>query len=167
MPFVYKSVNSWRTIHPQTTVVTTLGSRDHVRRRVLVLRAAPSCCCSRCCWRFASASKSGAPSSIGSIWRTRTDDDDATACQRAVLGAAAGVPAVRRCSRRRGQREFVPLDQLPPTDSLPAAPLLIAAYAFVWAVLMVYLWSIWRRLGKVETEMRTLAAAKRRRKRAR
>jgi CcmD family protein len=55
-----------------------------------------------------------------------------------------------------GQGEFVPIDQLPPADQLPAAPLLIAAYAFVWAVLMFYLWSIWRRLGKVELDMRSL-----------
>jgi CcmD family protein len=55
-----------------------------------------------------------------------------------------------------GQSEFVPVDQLPPADQLPAAPLLIAAYAFVWAAVMVYLWTIWRRLGKVEAEMRAL-----------
>ena len=52
--------------------------------------------------------------------------------------------------------EFVPINQLPPGDQLPAAPLLIAAYAFVWAVLMLYLWSIWRRLGRVEADMRAL-----------
>jgi len=39
---------------------------------------------------------------------------------------------------------------------LPAAPLLVAAYAFVWVALFVYLWSIWRRLGRVERDMRTL-----------
>ena len=55
-----------------------------------------------------------------------------------------------------GQGEFVPISQLPPGDRLPAAPLLIAAYAFVWVALLVYLWSIWRRLGKVEAEMQAL-----------
>ena len=40
---------------------------------------------------------------------------------------------------------------------MPAAPLLIAAYAFVWVAVLVYLWTIWRRLGKVEAEMQTLA----------
>jgi CcmD family protein len=54
------------------------------------------------------------------------------------------------------QGEFVPINQLPPGDQLPAAPLLIAAYAFVWIALMVYLWSIWRRLEKVETDLHTL-----------
>jgi CcmD family protein len=51
---------------------------------------------------------------------------------------------------------FVPLDSLPPQEQLPAAPLLITAYVFVWVLLMTYLWSIARRLNKVEREMHTL-----------
>jgi CcmD family protein len=54
------------------------------------------------------------------------------------------------------QNEYVPIDQLPPTEGLPAAPLLVAAYVIVWMVLMGYLWSIWRRLGRVEAEMQAL-----------
>ena len=56
-----------------------------------------------------------------------------------------------------GQTEFVPVDSLPPGDQLSAAPLLIGAYAFVWLAVMFYLWTIWRRLNTVETEMRALA----------
>jgi CcmD family protein len=56
-----------------------------------------------------------------------------------------------------GQSEFVPVDTLPPGDQLPAAPLLIAAYAFVWVAAMFYVWTVWRRLNKVETEMQALA----------
>lgn len=55
-----------------------------------------------------------------------------------------------------GQSEFVPIDQLPKTDQLPAAPLLVAAYAFVWVAVLFYLWTIWRRLNRVEADMRTL-----------
>jgi CcmD family protein len=54
------------------------------------------------------------------------------------------------------QNEYVPVDQLPPQESVPAAPLLIGAYIVVWLGLMVYLWSIWRRLARVETEMLAL-----------
>ena len=54
------------------------------------------------------------------------------------------------------QTEFVPVNSLPPADQLPAAPLLIAAYAFVWIAVMVYLWSIWRRLNKVQRDMQAL-----------
>ena len=52
--------------------------------------------------------------------------------------------------------EFVPISQLPPQDQLPAAPLLVTAYAIIWLLVMFYLWTIWRRLGKVETEMHAL-----------
>ena len=57
----------------------------------------------------------------------------------------------------KGQGEFVPVDSVPLADQLPAAPLLITAYAFVWIAAMVYVWSIWRRMNKVEADMRTLA----------
>jgi len=56
-----------------------------------------------------------------------------------------------------GQSGFVPARDLPPTEQLPAAPLLVSAYAFVWLAVMVYVWTIWRRLTRVETEMRSLA----------
>jgi CcmD family protein len=52
---------------------------------------------------------------------------------------------------------FVPVKNLPQQEKLPAAPLLIAAYAFVWAVLLVYVWTVWRRLMKVEREVHDLA----------
>lgn len=55
-----------------------------------------------------------------------------------------------------GQNEFVPASSVPPTDQLQAAPLLIAAYAFVWVAACFYLWTIWRRLKKVEADMLAL-----------
>ena len=57
----------------------------------------------------------------------------------------------------KGQSEFVPVNEVPLADQLPAAPLLITAYAFVWLATLVYVWSIWRRMNKVEDEMRALA----------
>ncbi len=54
------------------------------------------------------------------------------------------------------QDGFVPASTLPPTDQLPAAPLLIVAYAFVWLAVFFYVWTIWRRLNKVEAEMQAL-----------
>jgi CcmD family protein len=63
-----------------------------------------------------------------------------------------------------GQTEFVPVTELPASEQLPAAPLLIAAYAFVWIAVLAYLWLIWRRLAKVEQEIGDLSSrlAKRR-----
>jgi hypothetical protein len=53
--------------------------------------------------------------------------------------------------------EFVPLSSLPPVEQVPAAPLLIGAYAFFLVLMMFYLWTIWQRLGKVEKEMADLS----------
>jgi CcmD family protein len=63
-----------------------------------------------------------------------------------------------------GQSEFVPVNELPAAEQLPAAPLLVAAYVFVWLALLAYVWSIWRRLGKVERDISELSqlVAKRR-----
>ncbi len=74
-----------------------------------------------------------------------------------TLVLVAGPVAVAWAGQAQpGQGEFVPISQLPPGDQLPAARLLIAAYAFVWVVLLVYLWSIWRRIEKVEADLRSL-----------
>lgn len=52
--------------------------------------------------------------------------------------------------------EFVPIDQLPPTEQLPGGVFVVIAYGFIWLAAMVYIGSIWRRLGRVEDEMNTL-----------
>ena len=51
------------------------------------------------------------------------------------------------------QEGFVPVDQLPGQEQMPAAPLVAAAYAVAWAAVLVYVWTVWRRLGKVEQEL--------------
>ena len=43
VPFVYVSVNVWRTVHPKTTVVPSLGA-GHARARSGSVRP-PFCCC--------------------------------------------------------------------------------------------------------------------------
>lgn len=48
---------------------------------------------------------------------------------------------------------FVPIDELPPDEKLPAAPLLIAAYIVAWLAIAGYAWSIWQRLGRVERQL--------------
>jgi hypothetical protein len=67
----------------------------------------------------------------------------------AIAPAVAFQPA--------GQNEFVPVTGAVPTsEQIPAAPLVIGAYAFFLLLMMFYLWTIWRRIGKVETDMRAL-----------
>jgi CcmD family protein len=55
------------------------------------------------------------------------------------------------------QDEFVPISELPADEQIPAAPLLITAYAVVWVVLAVYVWTLWRRFRRSEQELKALA----------
>jgi len=48
---------------------------------------------------------------------------------------------------------FVPASSLPGQEQLPAAPLVIVAYAVVWLLVLGYLWSIWSRLSRAEREL--------------
>ena len=54
------------------------------------------------------------------------------------------------------QEGFVPVTGVPASEQIPAAPLVIGAYAFFLLLMMFYLWTIWRRIGKVEADMRAL-----------
>jgi hypothetical protein len=54
------------------------------------------------------------------------------------------------------QGGFVPLDSMPAREQIPAAPLLLSSYAFFLVLMMFYLWTIWRRISKVEQEMHDL-----------
>jgi CcmD family protein len=56
------------------------------------------------------------------------------------------------------QDEFVPISELPADEKIPAAPLLITAYAVVWIVLAVYVWTLWRRFLRAEQDLKTLAS---------
>jgi hypothetical protein len=55
-----------------------------------------------------------------------------------------------------GQSEFRPMNEVPPSEQLPAAPLLISAYVFFLMAVLFYVWTIWRRLNKVEADIRAL-----------
>jgi len=55
------------------------------------------------------------------------------------------------------QSEFIPVTEIPASEQMPSAPLVIAAYAFVWLAFMVYVWMMWRKLGKVDRELQTLS----------
>jgi CcmD family protein len=75
------------------------------------------------------------------------------------------MPAADRPAHAQGQQprppaaqdEFVPVDKLPTEESLPATPLVLVAYAVAWLAVLVYLFSIWRRMGRVEREIAEIA----------
>ena len=56
-----------------------------------------------------------------------------------------------------GFRPFVP-GQGPGVEQLPATPLVFSAYAFVWVALVVYVFTMWRRVTRLETELRRVQA---------
>ena len=52
--------------------------------------------------------------------------------------------------------EFVPIDQLPPQEQVPAAPMVVAAYSFVWIAFLAYILSLVKRIRKVEIDIAAL-----------
>ena len=79
-----------------------------------------------------------------------------------LLLVTAGAPMARAQATQApqpppttaAQDEYVPIDQLPESEKLPAAPFLIGAYVVVWGALLIYVLMLWRRLGRVEAELR-------------
>jgi len=74
-----------------------------------------------------------------------------------ALTAAAG-PAFSE--QPQPPREFVPVDEVPAGEQIPAINMVAAAYGFVWVAVMGYVWSIARRLKQVETEINHLESRK-------
>jgi hypothetical protein len=72
--------------------------------------------------------------------------------------SAPPPPSAPPSTTPAAQDEFVPISELPATEQLPAAPLLIAAYAVVWVVLAVYVWTLWKRFWRVEQDLKSLAS---------
>jgi CcmD family protein len=72
-------------------------------------------------------------------------------CSVAVMTGAAQTP--QTAQPPEPPAGFVPAGSLPQQEQLPAAPLVIAAYAVAWVAVFGYLWSIWQRLGRVERDL--------------
>ena len=51
---------------------------------------------------------------------------------------------------------FVPVTDLPPEEQLPAAPLVLTAYAIIWVAVLGYVGLLWRRLGAVQKDLDAL-----------
>jgi hypothetical protein len=67
-----------------------------------------------------------------------------------------GMPSFAQQPPNAGLDGFVPAQSLPPTEQIPAAPLLLSSYGFFLVLMVFYLWTIWRRLSKVEQDMHEL-----------
>ena len=69
-----------------------------------------------------------------------------------ALGAARPALAVQP----QPPKEFVPVDEVPAGEQIPAINMVAAAYGFVWVAVLGYVWSIARRLKQVEGELNDL-----------
>src|SRR5262245_66565899 len=112
-----------------------------------------------CCWRRVFTSNDSAPRSTNCILPKRTEMIRRLFLV-AWLMAGAAMPALA-FQQPAAQSEYVPVKDLPPVDQLPAAPLLVDAYSFIWLAAMFYLLTIWRRIGKVEAGLGALEDGRR------
>lgn len=67
--------------------------------------------------------------------------------------AAQGQPAARD--------EYVPISELPPDEELPAAPMVIGAYVFVWVAFVGYVFTLVNRTKKLEADLVALERERR------
>jgi CcmD family protein len=67
---------------------------------------------------------------------------------------AQPAPSAQAPATTAAQEEYVPIDELPESEKLPAAPFLVSAYVIVWGALLFYVWTLWKRLGRVEADLR-------------
>ena len=70
-----------------------------------------------------------------------------------ALWSSSGTAAAQKPPSTAAQEGFVPVDETKPQEQLPAAPLVMAAYAVAWVAIFAYVWSLWSRLSKVEREI--------------
>ena len=80
-----------------------------------------------------------------------------TTLRRIAVSLFLVVPATAALAQQpQRQDEFVPVSELPPTEQLPAAPLLIGAYVFVLVALFVYVLLVAKRVSAVHQEVQRL-----------
>lgn len=84
----------------------------------------------------------------------------ATTVTLSAAQAQPATPAPAQPGPGAAQDEYVPIDQLPPEEKLPAGRFLVAAYSIVWIGMTFYVWTVWRRLARVEQELTRVAARK-------
>jgi CcmD family protein len=66
------------------------------------------------------------------------------------------APAAYAAQPQPSPDEFVPMEEAPASEQIPAINLVAAAYGFVWVVVVGYVWSLGRRLQKAESEIADL-----------
>ena len=74
----------------------------------------------------------------------------------------AGAWPVRAMQQQPPQppKDFVPVDESAPGEQIPAMPLIGGAYGFIWVAVFGYVWSLGRKLQKVDAEITELERRK-------
>lgn len=67
--------------------------------------------------------------------------------------ATAAFAQTQPAAPTAAQDGFVPMSELAPREMLPATPLVFYAYSFVWLALIFYVFTIWRRMARVEQDL--------------
>ena len=73
-----------------------------------------------------------------------------------VAFGMSSAEALAKAEQPQPPKEFVPVDEIPPGEQIPAINMVAAAYGFVWLAVLGYVWSIARRLRQVESEIADL-----------
>jgi len=73
-------------------------------------------------------------------------------------GAMSAVAVAK--AQPQPPKDFVPVDESQPGEQIPAMPLIGAAYGFIWIGVFGYVWSLGRRLQRVESEITELESRK-------
>jgi CcmD family protein len=79
----------------------------------------------------------------------------------ALFVALVAVTPAALLAQPQPPKEFVPVDDIPPGEQIPAINMVAAAYGFVWVAVLGYVWSIASRLKQVEAELTELESRKR------
>jgi CcmD family protein len=74
-----------------------------------------------------------------------------------VWGASTAVGAQPQGPSQNDFRPMTPED-LAQQEHLPATPLVFSAYGFVWLALATYVFTLWRRVARVERELGDVTA---------
>jgi CcmD family protein len=72
-----------------------------------------------------------------------------------LTGVLLAVPALL-AAQQTAPEGFKPFDENARRETLPAAPMVLTAYAIAWIALAFYAFTIWRKLGKVERDFAEL-----------
>jgi CcmD family protein len=71
---------------------------------------------------------------------------------------ALSAEALAKAEQPQPPKDFVAVDETLPGEQIPALPLIAGAYGFIWVVLLGYVYSVGKRLQKVEAELADLEA---------